>query len=165
MVSYKISPNSITIEQNKGKFNRAFIAYIMNPDNQNSELGRLARDRPLVTTFAESDFMLILQDNKTILTLAINRCDLMRIYLGVKEGTVMGLIDTSTGYRWIWCDGYVDIEIKYEEIDCNLSSIVRKKYQSCIVMLPEQTPTLAVIEQQLFSLSFNHSEIHSLSVT
>lgn len=136
--------------------------------NPKCEHRKLVGNKHAVMTFAESDFMLILQDNKTILTLAINKCDLMCIYLGVKEGTKKGTKKgtyyTSTDYCWTWCHGYVNIAIKSESIEWD-SSVIRKGHESCIVMLPKQSLLLTVIEQQLFSLSFNHSEIYRLSVT
>lgn len=102
-----------------------------------------------------------MQDNKTILLLAINMCDLLAIYSGIKEDTKKGSFYTSTGYRWTWCDGYVDIQIKSETIGY-ASNIIHKKHQSCVFILSDKYLLLAVIEQRLFSLSFNHCEISRL---
>lgn len=168
MVSPKINPNSIAIKKNGGRFNRNYLVYarqsFYNNINPKCEYKKLVGNKHVMMSFSESDFMLILQDNKTILLFSVNRCDLISIYLGIKGGATKGTYYTSTDYCWTWCHGYVNIAIKSESIEWD-SSVIRKGHESCIVMLPEQSLLLAVIEQQLFSLSFNHSEIYRLSVT
>jgi len=166
MVSHKINPDSVIIEQNGGSFNRDYLAYVMDyfyeRINPNGKHKKIVGNRDSIVTFAESDLMLIIQDNKTILLLAINMCDLLRIYSGIKEVTKKGGFHTSTGYRWTWCEGYVDIQIQSETIQFEQSKTIHKKHQSCVFMLSDKSPLLTVIEKRLFSLSFNHCEISRL---